>query len=326
MDSSAEPGQSASGDRSVAAQEISGIVATGDSAAIDARRIALAPGAIPAPDQVSIAVPVHKLPRVPARVFAGREAALRELGGALAGGGSAVVTQAVYGLGGVGKSELALHHASPAGASTGSCGGLPRPMPGQVQAGLAGLAARLCPPIAVAGTTEDAAGWATGWLQAHDGWLLMLDNVEDPGDVEPLLALPAGHVVLTTRRDVDWQRMAVPVRLEVLAPGPAAEVITARTGHTTSRDGADALAVAAELGFLPLALDQAAAYIIQARITLDGTWPSSATPGPDVRGRAGQGGCAANDNPVLGHHHRRHRRPGPGRDRGCCRCWPLRAR
>ena len=25
------------------------------------------------------------------------------------------------------------------------------------------------------------------WLQAYDGWLLILDNVSDPGDVEPLL-------------------------------------------------------------------------------------------------------------------------------------------
>jgi len=34
-----------------------------------------------------------------------------QLAKALAGGSSAVVTQAIYGLGGVGKSELALHHA-----------------------------------------------------------------------------------------------------------------------------------------------------------------------------------------------------------------------
>ncbi|HEX4832802.1 MAG TPA: hypothetical protein VH478_17095 [Trebonia sp.] len=41
----------------------------------------------------------------------------------------------------------------------------------QVEARLAGLAGRLCPVVAVAGTTADAAGWATGWLQSHDGWL-----------------------------------------------------------------------------------------------------------------------------------------------------------
>jgi hypothetical protein len=119
----------------------------------------------------------------------------------------------------------------------------------------------------MAGSNADAAGWALGWLQAHDRWLLVLDNVEDPRDVEPVLAqLSAGHIVLTTRRDVDWQRLAVPIRLDVLDPAPATEIITARTGHSTSQDHQDAAAVAGELGFLPLALDQAAAYMIQTRM------------------------------------------------------------
>ena len=73
---------------------------------------------------------------------------------------------------------------------------------GQVEAGLAALAGGLCPAVAMAGTTSDAAGWATGWLQAHDGWLLILDNVEDSADVEPLLGqLGGGRVIVTSRRD-----------------------------------------------------------------------------------------------------------------------------
>ena len=107
------------------------------------------------------------------------------------------------------------------------------------------------------------------WLQAHTGWLLVLDNVEDPADVEQLLGqlAPCGHIVLTTRRDVDWRRVAVPVRLDVLDPGSAACVITARTGHYTAADEEAAALIAAELGYLPLALDQAAAYITKQHIT-----------------------------------------------------------
>ena len=258
-----EPGISASGDRSVAARTITGTVATGDHT----RVITLEPGAIPAPDQVTITAPVHNLPRPPARVFAGREAALGQLAAALDADASVVVTQAVYGLGGVGKSELALHHAHARRGDYQLVWWVTAASPGQIETGLAALAGRLCPPVAVAGTTQDAAAWATGWLQCHGRWLLILDNVEDPGDVEPLLGqFPAGHVVLTTRRDVDWQRLAVPVRLDVLDPASAAQVITARTGHTSGQDQDDAAAIAAELGFLPLALEQAAAYMNQARL------------------------------------------------------------
>ena len=258
----------ASGVGSIAAEVISGTVATGDNALVDARKVELAPGAIPRPADVSTAVPISNLPRPPARVFLGRETALRQLGGALSERATAVVTQAVYGLGGVGKSELALHHAHAHRDDYPLMWWIIAGHADQVEAGLADLAMRLCPEIGLAGTTRDAAGWALAWLQAHAGWLLVLDNVEDLHDVEPLLAqLSRGHILITTRRDVDWQRLAVPVRLDVLDPGPAAEVITRRTGHATPADQDDAAEVAAELGYLPLALDQAAAFIIQARIT-----------------------------------------------------------
>src|SRR5580693_1244536 len=66
---------------------------------------------VPAPADVTAAPGTHNLPRPAARVFVGRDSALSQLRGALAGDASAVVTQAVYGLGGVGKSELALQYA-----------------------------------------------------------------------------------------------------------------------------------------------------------------------------------------------------------------------
>jgi hypothetical protein len=52
------------------------------------------------------------LPRRPAKVFDGRDEALGVLERALGARGGAVVTQAVYGLGRVGTSELALQDAA----------------------------------------------------------------------------------------------------------------------------------------------------------------------------------------------------------------------
>ena len=61
-----------------------------------------------------------------------------------------------------------------------------------------------------------------------------------------------------------------PIRLDVLAPGPAADLIAARTGSDDQAGRDAAASIAAELGYLPLALDQAAAYITQTRITQAG--------------------------------------------------------
>ena len=231
----------------------------------DNRHVELAVGSVPHPAAVSLAGPVAGLPRLPVRVFEGRDEALAVLGQALGSRGEAVVTQAVFGLGGVGKSELALQYAHARRGDYGLVWWVTAAGAEQVEAGLAALAGRLCPAVALAGTTPEAAGWATGWLQSHGGWLLVLDNVEDPADVEPLLGqFGGGHVVVTSRMDADWGRLADPVRLDVLDPQAAVQVLTARTG---CRGAADVEAVAAELGFLPLALDQAAAYIVQQRVS-----------------------------------------------------------
>ena len=261
-------GVEASGTRAVAAGQI-GVAATGDHTQVDARTTSLAAGTIPHPASVAAPPGTHNMPRRPARVFVGRTSALGQLSGALADDASAVITQAIYGLGGVGKTELALHYADSCRAAYPLIWWITAEDQARLQAGLAGLAARLCREIALAGTTADAAEWALAWLQAHNRWLLILDNVSEPGDVEPLLGqLTGGHILVTTRRDTGWDQIADPIRLDVLDPRAAAELLTTRTGRVGGTDRQAAALVAAELGYLPLALDQAAAYITQTRITL----------------------------------------------------------
>ena len=180
-----------------------------------------------------------------------------------------MVTQALYGLGGVGKSELALHHATAHRGDYPVIWWITAEDAAQIETGLAALAARLCREIATTVTTGEAAQWAVGWLQAHPGWLLILDNVNEPDEAEPLLGLlTGGHVLITTRRDTGWDRVADSIRLDVLDPGPAVELLTNRTRYVGQVDKEAAGSIAAELGYLPLALDQAAAYIAQTHISL----------------------------------------------------------
>ena len=260
------PEATASGTHTAAASQFKVPVATGDRAQLNARTAVLAAGGIPRPGDVGVAPGMSNLPRPPAAVFVGRDAALRRLEQALAGRASAVV----HGLAGVGKSELALHYAHACHDRYELVWWITADDASQIEVGLASLAARICPEIAVAATTCDAAGWAICWLQTHTSWLLALDNANNAEHIQPLLGqLHGGHIVLTTRRDLGWHRLATPIPLDVLAPVAAVELITTATGRTGPADQATGAAIAAELGYLPLALDQAAAYISQTRITLN---------------------------------------------------------
>jgi hypothetical protein len=235
---------------------------------IDNRTISFDSRSIPHPSEVSVQGRVFWTPRPAVRTFKGRAEALGVLESAFDEHGGAVVTQVVYGLGGVGKSELALQYASRHRADYCLTWWITAVDHGQIEAGLATLAGRLWPQVPLAGTTLHAAEWATGWLQAHDGWLLILDNVEDPADIEPLLGqLGSGHVIVTTRIDDDWARITDPVRLDILDADAAVELMAARTGRRDPEDLAALAQVAKELGYLPLALDQAAAYMTAQRVT-----------------------------------------------------------
>ncbi|MFD0480866.1 hypothetical protein ACFQ0B_81615 [Nonomuraea thailandensis] len=158
---------------------------------------------------------MNGLPRRPAAAFVGRDAALTSLRQVLEGKpGTGVISQAVLGLGGVGKSELALQYAHRHRQDYELVWWIDADSPDLIRTGLAALAQALACGIdsvaAEQATVEEAAGWAVGWLAAHPGWLVIFDNVEEVADVEPYLArLAHGHVLITTRRDIGWQHLDI---------------------------------------------------------------------------------------------------------------------
>jgi tetratricopeptide (TPR) repeat protein len=95
------------------------------------------------------------------------------------------------------------------------------------------------------------------WLREHGRWLMVLDNLEPPAVKALRHWLPPGlpgHVLLTSRTPM-WSSR---VGLEPLPPEFARGFLLDRTG---GRDPEAAGAVAEALGRLPLALEQAAAYL-----------------------------------------------------------------
>ncbi|MGY0058238.1 tetratricopeptide repeat protein [Streptomyces sp. LZ34] len=253
---------SAAGGRSAAAGSNSGVLATGDHNHIEHRTVVLPAGGMGAAVSDDAVARVNNLPALDSAVFRGRDEALAVLE-ALPAAGTGVVAQSVRGLGGVGKSTLVLHHARRfLAAGGGPVWWMDAESASKVMAGLAALATALN-PVHAGLPLEDAAQWAVVWLQGRTGWLLVLDNAEDPADLDPYLGrLTTGQVVITTRRDLPWRDLGTPLRLDTLTPEAAVDVLRQITG---SRDTAGLASLAEELGYLPLALQQAGAYLAQTR-------------------------------------------------------------
>src|ERR1019366_627702 len=250
--------------------DISGIASTGDDAInvqYRAERMTVLPAETFRP-WAELAVP-RGLGNLPVRpgLFVGRAEELARLDAALAGPGG-VVVQAVHGLGGIGKSTLAAYWAAARASDYNLTWWITAATPADIDAGLAALAATLQPALSGVLPLEALREGAVQWLTAHSGWLLILDNVTDPADVAPLLArAPAGRYLITSRRATGWHATAVPVRLDVLDPAEAMDLLTRILTQGQPREGGGAGELCAELGYLPLAIEQAGAYLAQAGAT-----------------------------------------------------------
>ncbi|TDB76371.1 tetratricopeptide repeat protein, partial [Actinomadura sp. KC216] len=182
-----------------------------------------------------------------------------------------VVVQAVHGLGGVGKSTLAAYWARTHLRGHDVAWWITADTPAALEAGLHALAVALEPGLA-GQPLETGIAHAVAWLRTHQRWILVLDNVTDPAHVAPLLNrdLP-GRVIVTSRLAEGWHRLGARViRLDVLTEQQATELLAGITGSATGAanvEMADAAALCRELGYLPLAIEQAAGFLHQSRLT-----------------------------------------------------------
>jgi hypothetical protein len=209
-------------------------------------------------------MPVRLAPRP---VFlAGREGMLAELDARLTGGpGPRLV--ALCGLGGAGKTSVAIEYAHRhlAESEVGVCWQFPAEDPALLEAEFAVLAAQLGARDVVDARDPVASVHAV-LARSGTGWLLVFDNIVDRASVERFVP-PAGNGrVLVTTQSQHWppaQALDVPV----LDTNVAAGFLVNRTGDV---DWAAARELTAELGGLPLALEQAAAYIQATGTTMAG--------------------------------------------------------
>lgn len=107
---------------------------------------------------------------------------------------------AVHGLGGVGKSTLAARFAHLHADRYAPVWWTNADSSAAIDTGLADPATALAPQTAEL-PSEQRAELAVRWLAAHDGWLLVLDNLSAPADAAGLLKrIRTGTIVITSRR------------------------------------------------------------------------------------------------------------------------------
>ncbi|MDA0166059.1 FxSxx-COOH system tetratricopeptide repeat protein [Solirubrobacter ginsenosidimutans] len=195
----------------------------------------------------------NQLPH-PNRWFVGRDAELAAIEARLAKPGVQFVVLA--GPAGVGKTQLAIEFAE---AHRDRYELVWWAHAGSFAADLAALGDAVGAPRQL--TVQKRAGWASGWLERRDRWLLVVDDVDDPArGLELLPRAGAGDVLVTARADVGWPGGAEVPSVDVLGLDGAAQYLQERSGE---HDAEAAAALAAELGRLPLALEQAAAFIAE---------------------------------------------------------------
>ncbi|MBL7521295.1 tetratricopeptide repeat protein, partial [Frankia sp. CNm7] len=192
--------------------------------------------------------------------FTGRAEILANLRAALEEG-SVDLPVVLQGMGGVGKSQLAIEYVHRYGREFDLVWWIPAERGAQVAASLVELAGRLNLPVsAEADVAVPAVLDALRPGQPYANWLLVFDNADEPQTIAQYLPRNDPGHILVTSRNPKWSSLVRPIEVNVFMREESVELLRRRSSELTAED-ADQLANA--LGDLPLAVDQAAAWIVE---------------------------------------------------------------
>jgi len=190
-------------------------------------------------------------------VFEGREEQLEVTREALRRSSKLSTYTVLAGMGGIGKTRLALEHAHRCEADYDVCWWVCASDSARLQADLVRLGVELG-IFAEPEDIEESVREVLAWLSSHQRWLVVYDDAEEPRTLRDLLPTPCrGHVLITSRTDA-WRSTAQVLELPRLSPEAACAALVQLGGRP---DDGCADKVADTLGHLPLALIQAGAYV-----------------------------------------------------------------
>ncbi|MEV6637357.1 FxSxx-COOH system tetratricopeptide repeat protein [Actinoplanes sp. NPDC051470] len=198
--------------------------------------------------------------------FTGRETLLQRLTATLlARQHAAVVPQTLHGLGGVGKTQLAVEYVYRHAGEYDLIWWIPAEDPAQVRQTLAELATRLDLPAGdEVKQTISLLFEALAAPESDRRWLLVYDNVTDRANLAGIVP-PAGsgHVIITSRNTAEFATDSGSIEVDIFERQESIELLQ-RHGQNISPEDADRLAE--KLGDLPLALEQAAIWNAQTKM------------------------------------------------------------
>lgn len=213
---------------------------------------------LPTPVEKSRPNAVFYVPVQRTRLFVGRDGTMQQLKDMLARGAGSPALVALTGMGGAGKTQLAAQYAEKFRGHYRVVWWLAAEEPAAAQRDLGELARWLKCDFHDDPNPAVRANSAMDWLKSNDDWLLVLDNV--PGVDAATDLIPEGgrgHVIVTSRNR-GWERLGAAIAVPVLEPDVAADLLAEATGMKRDQALDNVVRV---LGYLPLAIVQAAAFM-----------------------------------------------------------------
>jgi tetratricopeptide (TPR) repeat protein len=201
--------------------------------------------------------------------FTGRREILDLLRQGISSTVAAVLPHALQGLGGVGKTAVAIEYAHRYRSDYDLVWWIPADDPVLVPSSLAALAEPLGLQSAMSAGIEGAASAVLDALRRgipYSRWLLIFDNADQPEDLNDIIPRGPGDVLITSRNH-RWHSVVETVQVDVFSRAESTEFLRKRVGKGLGEDEADQLADA--LGDLPLALDQAGALQAETGMSVD---------------------------------------------------------